>query len=310
MKAFLTSNKYTTSAFIDIKEDSGSLRHVDLKLPSDKILEFGERWYFHREKPNVLVLNEWVQKQGFSEGVGWFNMLGGTVTQEAVFYIDGEIPNLRAVFDKVPEPHQIEINNTLITRYKPSTYLDHQMKEADISHYVCQGRNVLKIEFTLPERAFQGKTGIKPIELMFDPVMIIGDFSLEKRADGNYVLVKEKNVLANGSWTKQGYPFYAGSIEYRQQIYIDDSFITDRRCFLEIDDLKEVMELTVNEKTYSPKMWEPYCVDITESLKPGLNDFRIRVWNTLTNLLDFRDFDSGITGKVRIISKPQICVSL
>jgi hypothetical protein len=34
-----------------------------------------------------------------------------------------------------------------------------------------------------------------------------------------------------------------------------------------------------------------------------VNDVRIRVWNSLANLLDLRNMDAGIIGGVRLVSK-------
>ena len=75
------------------------------------------------------------------------------------------------------------------------------MQECDLHRIVKEGDNVIKISFELPERAFQGKTGIDPIELMFDPVMIIGDFVLlTGQQKDEYVISPERAELHTGSW--------------------------------------------------------------------------------------------------------------
>jgi hypothetical protein len=299
----LTRGDAGDPCYIDVVKNGG-VEHVELEVSADREVALSGRWEAERGAPNVLVLNRWQVIQGFSEGVGWFNMLGGTVTWEARFRINRVEGGLRAVFDRVPEPNRIEINGKPVSKFERSTYLDHGMLEADIGRLAKQGENRLTISFELAERAFQGKTGITPIELMFDPVLIIGDFALEQAGgDGELAIDGEKKELLTGSWADQGYPYYAGSIEYRQQVYLEEDFIRGRRCLLEAQDIREIASLTVNEKTVGVRPWTPYNWDVSGLLKPGRNQIRIRVWNTLTNLLDLKKQDSGIVGKVRIVSR-------
>ena len=300
--AHAVSNTYTHEGFIDYGTET-SVRHVPVATGKDKVLEFSDNWIFERGKPNVVVLNRWVTTQGFAEGTGWFNMLGGTVIQEASFHVDGFSGKLRAIFDKVPEPNEIYLNGTHLQRFTPSDYLDHQMKEVDITRLVKPGKNVLRIVFELKERAFQGKTGIDPIELMFDPVMIVGDFAVTTNGNEIQSIVREESGLCTGTWTEQGYPFFVGSIEYRQQIYVEEEFCKGRYCYLELDDVREAIDVTVNGVHLGVRLWEPYRIDLGDSLRVGVNDVRIRVWNTLANLLDLRNMDSGIIGGVRLVSK-------
>jgi hypothetical protein len=299
----MTKGSRTGLCFIDIPRN-GAARHIEFETAPDREVTLSGSWSMLRHKPNVLVLNRWHVVQGFSEGVGWFNMLGGTVTWEARFHIKRSKGDLRAIFDRVPEPNRIEINGTPIQQFEKSTYLDHGMMEVDIRRLVRSGENSVTISFELAERAFQGKTGIKPIELMFDPVMIVGGFSLQREGhDGEYVIDLERNELETGTWTDQGYPYFTGSIEYRQKIQLEEEFIRNRRCRLEARDIRESALLRVNGAMVGLRAWKPYRWDVTDFLKPGGNDIRIQVWNTLTNLLDLKNFDSGITGDVRIVSQ-------
>lgn len=294
--------------FIDVNTNGG-VKHIELETVPDREIVLSSSWSATRHKPNVLVLNRWHVVQGFSEGVGWFNMLGGTVTWEARFRINRSEGDLRAVFDRVPEPNRIEINGTPVQRFENSTYLDHGMTEVDIRHFVKRGENSISISFELAERAFQGKTGIRPIELMFDPVMVVGDFSLQKEENGGeYVIDLERNELMTGSWTDQGYPYFTGSIEYKQQVCLEEEFTKNCRCSLEAVDIREIASLCINGKTVGLRPWKPYRWDVTGFLKSGGNDVRIRVWNTLTNLLDLKKFDSGIIGKVWIVSQKILTV--
>ena len=138
---------------------------------------------------------------------------------------------------------------------------------------------------------------------MFDPFMIVGDFAVATNGNGSQSITQEGSGLRSGTWTKQGYPYFAGSIEYRQQIYVDEDFCKGRYCYLELDDAREAIDITVNGTHLGVRLWEPYRIEVGDSLKVGMNDVRIRVWNTLDNLLDLRNMDSGIIGGARLVSK-------
>ena len=298
------SGNENEESYIDLL-DNGEIKHIEIALQPDKILDFKEKWIIKRNDPNVLVINNWKMTQGFSEGVGWFNMLGGTVFIESSFYIKDYGSELKAVFDRVPELNEIEINGNLIKDFKKSTYLDHQLKEVDLKKIIRKGKNKIKIKFELRERAFQGKTGIKPIEIMYDPVFIIGDFKLtpDSAHDNGYIIEKEDLAIKDGSWTKQGYPYFKGSIELSQRIYIKEDWLKDKKAYIKSDDLREIAELQINGKKVGIRLWKPYIFDVIEYLVPGENVITLKIWNTLTNLLDLKIFDSGIINKPYIVFK-------
>ena len=291
--------------YLDITKN-GEIKHIKLDMPEDKIKKLRDHWVVNRITPNVLVINNWKMTQGFSEGVGWFNMLGGTVVIESNFNVKGYGNNIKAVFDRVPRPNEIEINDKLVTNFRSSLYLDHQMEEVDIKDVVKIGNNKIRIRFELRERAFQGKTGVIPVEIMYDPVLIIGDFKLvrDSNQDNGYVITEEEREIETGSWTKQGYPYFAGCIELNQRIYIEGDFMKDRKIYLESNNIREVAELYINGQKVGLRPWQPYIWDVTNYLNPDdENLISIKVWNTLANLLDLKMLDSGIVDSVYLISK-------
>lgn len=290
--------------YIDILRD-GETKHIPINIPGDKIKSLSENWVINRKDPNVLVLNNWKMMQGFSEGTGWFNMLGGTVFLESSFCIKDFGKELKGIFDRVPEPNEIEINGEIIKDFKASTYLDHQMKEADLKSFVKVGKNKIRIKFELKERAFQGKTGIDPIEIMYDPVFIVGDFKLmpDDMQENGYIIEKEESEIQVGSWTKQGYPYFKGCIELSQRIYLEDDLTKGKKIFLKSDDLREIAELSINGSIVGLRPWQPYIFDVTDYVKAGENLVTIKLWNTLTNLLDLKIFESGMIKNPYFVSK-------
>ena len=155
-RIFVMGKKNREVHFVDIA-DGEKLAHHEVLIDQDKAHELDNSWNIQRNKPNVLVLNKWQVTQGFSEGVGWFNMLGGTVSWEAHFFIDSYENELKAVFDRVPEPNRIEINGIVVNEFGKSNYLDHQMQEVDLKKLAKVGINVIKISFEPPGEGISGK---------------------------------------------------------------------------------------------------------------------------------------------------------
>lgn len=303
-KTIKLTRKNSEECYLDIR-DNGNTKHIKVDLGENIVKRLGDNWVLNRKDPNVLILNNWNMVQGFTEGVGWFNMLGGTVILESSFFVKGYGNEIKAIFDRVPQPNEIEINDKKITNYKKSSYLDHQMDEVDLKKIINIGNNKIRIKFELPERAFQGKTGIEPIEIMYDPVFIIGDFMLigDHSQQNNYIIDKERVKIKTGSWTKQGYPYFKGCIELSQRFYLEDNLLEGKKIYVKSDDIREVAELLINGKKVGLKPWRPYIFDITDFVKVGENLINIKVWNTLTNLLDMKIFDSGIIDSVYLLSK-------
>jgi len=84
-------------------------------------------------------------------------------------------------------------------------------------------------------QAFEGKTGISKVSMMWDPVFIVGNFTLESNndAENKYMITKEKDVIKAKSWAEQGYPYLPGGMEYEQEFEIDKEFLSNRVCFLD-----------------------------------------------------------------------------
>ena len=116
------------------------------------------------------------------------------------------------------------------TKFGKSEFLDHDMLEADISKMVKKGKNYIKIEFDNSIQAFEGKTGIEPVSMMWDSVYIIGNFTLEKdeNAQNKYIIAEEKDSIEAKSWSIQGYPYLSGAIQYEQEFNLNKEKLNNR----------------------------------------------------------------------------------
>jgi hypothetical protein len=324
----IKNGNYNLDVYLDRSEDdrgfikkleNNRIEEIRVNFDKDKEIKLNNIWNKKLKTPNVLIIDTWKVTQDEVPGVelppeSWDAVFGTKQKYVGEFVIKDFGKDLRAIFDRIPEilfdgePQHIDVsvNGTKVNLSKRSEFLDHDMREVDIKDLVKIGKNYIEIEFEDSMQAFEGKTGISPVSIMWDPVFIVGDFTLEtdNEADNKYVITKEKNEIEAKSWSKQGYPYLSGAMEYEQEINVGKDFIDSRRCFLDAGlNVREYMVVYINDEYVDTRVWLPYKVDITNYLKPGGNKIKIVVRNTPKNIMEKRKVNSGITGEVKVISK-------
>ena len=99
-----------------------------------------------------------------------------------------------------------------------------------------------------------------------------------------FTIKDEKNTV-NGDLTTEGYPFYAGTFELSQNVYLDSS-PGDRSCFLDLTGAEAtVMVVSLNGNVIDTVTWSPCHVDISRFLQAGDNNLTVTITNSLRNLL-------------------------
>jgi hypothetical protein len=96
-------------------------------------------------------------------------------------------------------------------------------------------------------------------------------------------------LAALGSWTTSadsGVKYFSGTATYSRSVQAPAGwFARDRRLLLDLGDVRDLAEVSVNGKTL-PLVWKaPYRVDVTGVLRPGTNHLEIRVTNEWSNRL-------------------------
>jgi hypothetical protein len=115
-------------------------------------------------------------------------------------------------------------------------------------------------------------------------VKLVGSFAVEER-NGVEVMVAPKAELAIGSWTDQGYPYYAGVGVLTTTVTIPEAF-QGKRVFLELECGDDVVDVAVNGEEVGTILWHPYRIEITSFLKPGEHTIQVSVTNTLINFFE------------------------
>jgi hypothetical protein len=78
------------------------------------------------------------------------------------------------------------------------------------------------------------------------------------------------------SWEDLGTPSFSGPATYRKQ-FTAPAAPAGKQVFLEIADVRDYAQVTLNGKKLEAYAWQPYRWDITSALKAGDNDLEIQV---------------------------------
>jgi hypothetical protein len=91
------------------------------------------------------------------------------------------------------------------------------------------------------------------------------------------------------SWTEsdnEGIRFFSGIATYRKTFELTDSLVKTKRLFLQLGDLAEIAEVTLNGKRLGLVWLPPYRIEISGAAKAGRNQLEIRVANLWANRLN------------------------
>ncbi|NEB80469.1 glycoside hydrolase, partial [Streptomyces sp. SID14478] len=110
-----------------------------------------------------------------------------------------------------------------------------------------------------------------------DPVPLDGDWGFRFDRDG-----ASRQDRPLGDWSVVDAAF-SGSALYENSVDLDRATLSGRRWTLDLGDVRDVAEVTVNGTAVGTRLWQPYRVDVTEALRPGRNTVHVRVTNTGAN---------------------------
>ncbi|WP_329457305.1 glycosyl hydrolase [Streptomyces sp. NBC_01497] len=110
-----------------------------------------------------------------------------------------------------------------------------------------------------------------------DAVPLDGDWSFHFDRDG-----AGTSARPLGSWTGTD-ASYSGSAVYERRFTLDARTLSGHVWSLDLGDVRDVAEITVNGTALPARLWPPYRVDVTSALRAGANAVRVRVTNTGAN---------------------------
>ena len=211
-------------------------------------------------KKNIVEKDTFGAKSGF-EAAYSFTVSGGVKKE-----------TLEAVIES-PELYRVSINGNLIQPRANSWWLDKAFGVFDIGRYVVEGENCIVL-----------KSSPFTIHTELQPVFIRGEFALESREKGFGITPAAAMKL--GSWSGQGMPFYGDKMEYTKKVQLSDAELKNQKIFVRLGKWSgAVAEVMVNGKNAGVVAFEPFELDVSQHLKPGLNEVSVIVYGTLKNTL-------------------------
>jgi hypothetical protein len=295
-----------------IRTGKGMKRISKAAKPALRPISTGKEFAFGLDDDNVLCISKWQMSVGEGDGYeagyhiseyddsGWLSVTLGawemqlpqerdhatypvTLWYRTAFEVKRLPENTRLLIDGFSgRSHRLFINGQEVLDKGRRSKLDAEIREVDIQPYMSVGRNTVAVQLIVTKRT----------DGILDLLKIVGNFALEESADG-YVIVEKPGSIRVGDWTKQGYPFYSGTGVYTTEMNIPNKYLGGK-LFLEIDCGEDVAEVIVNGRESIVQPWHPYRIDITDHVQTGKNTLQIRITNTLINILEAVQKESGL----------------
>ncbi len=208
---------------------------------------------------------------------------------------------------ETPEIFDITVNGKKIDKTVKGYYFDTSFKVIDIFNYVVEGENeiALTCDFVQSDEVyknaknslvFESEKNKLSYDMEIEAIYIKGDFAvktdksfetLDRRAlrtDGDFYITAAPKTINSGEIASQGYPFFAGSMTFKQKITLSSDECKFRS--IKFDRLPStVTKIKVNGTNAGKVMWQPYELDISKLLHEGENEIEITVTGNLRNLL-------------------------
>lgn len=161
-----------------------------------------------------------------------------------------------------------------------------------------KGINTIEVRrrFTPLSKAKSAITSLFECQLgvELESMYLLGDFGVYSlheptlngllRYNQNCMLSEEKSII-DGELTGNGFLFYVGTVEMKQEVFIE-SFSEKTGVYLQVTDFHGcVAEIIVNGISCGDIYRAPYKADITKAICPGTNEIKILLTNTLRPIL-------------------------
>jgi len=208
---------------------------------------------------------------------------------EANFIVGAIPPKTHLIWEDQKELMEVYVNGTLVSDRSQEFFLwDRSNRRADISRFLRHGKNRIGIkskQVWFPTLA--------PAVHWIEPVVITGDFNVV----GDTITSKDEGT-SELTWGEEKTGNYSGTVNFQITFTVSNTYI-GKRAVLHLEDVRETVEVTVNDESAGVRLWPPYSIDITKFLKPGENSITLGVSNTAENLLG-TPLISGVLGHPRI----------
>ncbi|TDQ16569.1 glycosyl hydrolase family 2 [Algoriphagus boseongensis] len=157
----------------------------------------------------------------------------------------------------------------------------------EVSYKIENGRTEISLPFESWDAFF----------VIFEGESPVNSFSAKAKTESEILVLegswnvmfgnKESEFQSLGSWSENSDPdirYYSGNAFYQKEFFIPEKEI-ETSYFLDLGEVKNLAEVSVNGEVLGIVWKTPFKVDITKAMKGGKNLLEIRVVNTWVNRL-------------------------
>jgi hypothetical protein len=302
----------------NISKTAHTLGTYKLPVPETTVFTLKNEWQGKRLAPNAITLDfaacSTDNGKTFSEPepiIGIFTRLSdlqfsGNLQLRYPVLIDDVPDKCELVLEQPGMYQSIAINNNPYIFKTNGFFVDHEFKTSDISGLLHKGLNTITLVLDFKPSVDTSRVATDRYGTEIESIYLIGDFAVsahkntdtfasQRNASGTFqprpvhqiqsfsVSAEEKHF--SGDISLQGYPFYTGSFELKQTFDMPD-ISKKGRYFLEFPNCESIVSIIeLNGSVIDTLCWSPFKTEITSALKPGKNELKITMINSLRNLL-------------------------
>lgn len=211
---------------------------------------------------------------------------GDNTDVDLEFFFDmEEVPDRIDLVLEEPKSFRILFNDTVISSKSTGYFLDRSFEKVPLPRGI-KGRNSIRLSCK-----YTSQTELENCYLL-------GDFGIRlENGPGNVknkVMEKLPERLFLGDWTRQGLPYYCGSLRYHYNVFLKK---TSGRLYFQIGEFKAACAtLRVNYSSFEIPWKAAGRVDITEAVTAGENHLEVELYGTPVNMLGpFTNYKQGET---------------
>jgi hypothetical protein len=183
-------------------------------------------------------------------------------------------------------------------------------KMEKVSYQIKDGRTIVPLKFESWEAyfiVFEGKTTVasytKPAVTESEVATVKGDWKLTFQEGRGAPAQATLNALASLSDNADPeIKYFSGTATYENAITIP-AVGKNASYMLDLGDVKNIAEVTVNGKSVGTVWKKPFRIDITSAVKAGSNVVSVKVTNLWVNRL-IGDAQPGVTNKITFTTMP------
>jgi hypothetical protein len=167
-----------------------------------------------------------------------------------------------------PELYDIVLNGTALEKTACGHWVDQVLEKLFIPAAMLKtGENELVL-----------KSSFHKYHPGLEAIFLLGEFCVK-----DDVITELCDKLSVGDYGKQGFPYFAGNMEYRKSFHVDEAR-GNKRVWLKFGDWRGcALGVSVNGSEIKLVPWPPYQLDITDQLCDGDNEVCITVYGHRRN---------------------------